>query len=78
MIEDLKKQFFDLLLDIGFVGRDDRNGEGQANANSDNINVIKGVLCAGLYPNVTKGIVIISCACVAPANVEGSGVGKGW
>ena len=62
-MQDLRKQYASLLIDIGFLPstfqiegwKSNRHSEGHAcfsNANSDNISLIKAVLCAGLYPNI--------------------------
>jgi len=69
-MEDLRKQFADLLIDVGFLPRDFRlkGGHGRntrgsnnrrpeaplsaADAYSDNMPLIKAILCAGLYPNI--------------------------
>ncbi|VDI08111.1 Hypothetical predicted protein [Mytilus galloprovincialis] len=49
----MKRQFAELLHDLGFVAnRDPRDKE--VNINSDNIGLVKAVICAGLYPNVAK------------------------
>ncbi|PVD36953.1 hypothetical protein C0Q70_03946 [Pomacea canaliculata] len=53
MLKDMKKQLAELLYDLGFLAS--RNPkDGQANVHSDNIGLVKAVLCAGLYPNVAK------------------------
>ena len=53
-MEDSRKQFVDLLKDIGFLGSSFRLGDMEAveNKNSDNVGLLKAVLCAGLYPNI--------------------------
>jgi HrpA-like RNA helicase len=67
-MEDLRKQFSDLLVDVGFLpkefrlkggkGRTGRGSNGPdaprstADAYSDNMPLIKAILCAGLYPNI--------------------------
>lgn len=68
-MEDLRRQFTDLLIDIGFLPKkfrcDNRRGgrsEGQRggledeaagpNKNSKNLQLVKAILCAGLYPNI--------------------------
>ena len=67
-MEDLRRQFTDLLIDIGFlpkkfrcdikrVGRSGGQGggledEAGPNKNSDNLQLVKAILCAGLYPNI--------------------------
>ena len=54
-MEDLKKQFTKLLKDIGFlpvsyeIGKESKT---IANANNQNLGLVKAVLCAGLYPNI--------------------------
>ncbi|KAK3750637.1 hypothetical protein QZH41_012824, partial [Actinostola sp. cb2023] len=53
MLSDMKVQFSRLLCDIGFL--DYSNPKiSAANHNSDNLKLVKAVLCAGLYPNVVK------------------------
>ncbi|KAG5876732.1 hypothetical protein JTB14_000310 [Gonioctena quinquepunctata] len=50
----MKKQFMQHLFDLKFVANlDPRNHEN--NRNSENISLIKAVICAGLYPNVAVG-----------------------
>jgi HrpA-like RNA helicase len=67
-IEDLRKQFANLLISIGFLpakfrladirGRnsndntDVMSATAAANTNADNMALVKSVLCAGLYPNI--------------------------
>lgn len=53
-MEDLRKQFRSLLIDIGFLPGDFRLKDmtDPANANADNLGLLKAVLCAGLYPNI--------------------------
>jgi len=62
-MEDLRRQFADLLVDIGFLPKGFRvdgktrqsasvTPDSSPNANSDNMQLVKAVLCAGLYPNV--------------------------
>jgi hypothetical protein len=67
-MEDLRKQYSDLLVNVGFLpkefrlkggkGRDGRGSDGSvapqssADAYSHNIPLIKAILCAGLYPNI--------------------------
>ena len=41
----MKSQFFGLLKDIGFIGKG-------MDMNSKNLSLVKGVICAGLFPNV--------------------------
>ncbi|CAH1775187.1 unnamed protein product [Owenia fusiformis] len=53
MLSDMKRQFADLLLELGFLSN--RNAKHPSvNANSGNDELIRAVLCAGLYPNVAK------------------------
>jgi len=53
MIKDMKKQFSGLLYEIGFL--DSTNPTAfSANYNSENLKLVKAILCAGLYPNVAK------------------------
>ena len=49
----MKGQFAGLLYDTGFVPSSDPKHPA-ANVNSDNMKLVKAVLCAGLYPNVAK------------------------
>jgi len=61
-MEDLRRQYAKLLIDIGFLpksfrldrGQNTRNDEciAAANTNINNTHMIKAVLCAGLYPNI--------------------------
>ncbi|XP_048776518.2 ATP-dependent DNA/RNA helicase DHX36-like isoform X2 [Ostrea edulis] len=53
MLKKMKKQFAELLCDIGFVNSPDPNSR-LSNVHSDNENLVTAVLCAGLYPNVAK------------------------
>ncbi|XP_042375797.1 DExH-box ATP-dependent RNA helicase DExH1-like isoform X1 [Zingiber officinale] len=52
MMEDMRKQFLDLLSDIGFV--DKAKGAKAYNQYGDDMEMICAVLCAGLYPNVIQ------------------------
>nr|XP_022340019.1 ATP-dependent RNA helicase DHX36-like [Crassostrea virginica] len=53
MLKKMKKQFSELLYNIGFVSScDPRNTF--SNVHSDNENLITAVICAGLYPNIAK------------------------
>jgi ATP-dependent RNA helicase DHX36 len=49
----MKKQFCGLLYDTGFISSSYPDNE-IANYNSQNMKLVKAVLCAGLYPNVVK------------------------
>lgn len=67
-MEDLRRQLSDLLVDVGFLPKDFRLKGGKrrkgrkldepealqsaADAYSDNMPLIKAILCAGLYPNI--------------------------
>jgi HrpA-like RNA helicase len=51
MIEKMKRQFEKILSDEGFF---DRKNRIHYNSNSDNFELVKAVLVAGLYPNVVK------------------------
>jgi HrpA-like RNA helicase len=53
-MEDLRKQFSNLLSSIGFLPKGFRLTDlgSSENANSKNIGLVKAVLCAGLYPNI--------------------------
>ena len=61
-------QFSGLLHDIGFISSANP-GDRAANYNSNNIKLVKAVLCAGLYPNVIKielkkqGGYVCMCVC---------------
>lgn len=51
MLLGMKNQFMELLFDLNFVP--DKNPKNHiCNINSDNLGLIKAVICAGLYPNV--------------------------
>lgn len=71
-IEDLRKQFHSLLIDIGFLPKKfqlkDMNHIN--NTNSQNTGLIKAVLCAGLYPNIIVGPRAVA------ASTAGGGGGK--
>ncbi|XP_077991245.1 ATP-dependent DNA/RNA helicase DHX36-like [Glandiceps talaboti] len=53
MLEGMKSQFCEYLCDIGFVHNADCK-QFAANKNADNLELIKAVVCAGLYPNVAQ------------------------
>ncbi|XP_033112396.1 ATP-dependent DNA/RNA helicase DHX36-like [Anneissia japonica] len=53
MLDNMKTQFCELLCNIGFV-MDKNCKQDEANIHSDNDQLIKAVLCAGLYPNVSQ------------------------
>ncbi|XP_071908513.1 DExH-box ATP-dependent RNA helicase DExH1 isoform X1 [Coffea arabica] len=52
MMDDMRKQFLDLLSDIGFV--DKSHGANAYNKYSDDLEMVCAILCAGLYPNVVQ------------------------
>ncbi|XP_026425947.1 DExH-box ATP-dependent RNA helicase DExH1-like isoform X1 [Papaver somniferum] len=52
MMEDMRKQFLDLLCDIGFVNKS--KGAKAYNIYSDDLEMVSAILCAGLYPNVVQ------------------------
>lgn len=57
MLRDMRGQFQQLLMDIGFIPKVKAKGEAQPSKESWNLNaahvpVLKAVLCAGLYGNV--------------------------
>ena len=49
----MKGQFAGLLYDNGFVHSSNPK-DPSSNVNSENIKLVKAVLCSGLYPNVIK------------------------
>ncbi|KAL7580066.1 hypothetical protein ACA910_005051 [Epithemia clementina (nom. ined.)] len=55
-INDLRKQYASLLIDIGFVPRNynlnQRDSRQHSQLDDSNIAMLVGVLCAGLYPNI--------------------------
>lgn len=57
-IDGMKNQFLDLLHNIGFINMKEIDNKGKRldkhNINSGNYNLVKAVICAGLYPNVAK------------------------
>jgi hypothetical protein len=56
-IEDLRKQYHALLVQIGFLPSSFRlnDKDHPANAHAKNMGLVKAVLCAGLYPGVVVG-----------------------
>lgn len=52
MMDDMRKQFVDLLSDIGFV--DKSKGPISYNQYGDDLEMVCAILCAGLYPNVVQ------------------------
>ncbi len=71
-VDQMKRQFKDLLRDIGFLPPHRRGGGGggggdsSAEENSGNLALVTAVLCAGLYPNVV----------VAPRSLGGKSLGE--
>lgn len=58
-IGDVRKQLLDLLVQIGFVGKDMKESEVRSskfNENGSKHRVLSAVVCAGLYPNVAHGV----------------------
>ncbi|XP_070555588.1 ATP-dependent DNA/RNA helicase DHX36-like isoform X1 [Ptychodera flava] len=53
LLNGMKTQFCEYLCDIGLVESTDCK-QPAANKNADNLNLIRAVVCAGLYPNVAK------------------------
>ncbi|XP_072015621.1 LOW QUALITY PROTEIN: ATP-dependent DNA/RNA helicase DHX36-like [Amphiura filiformis] len=53
MLDNMKGQFYELLYNIGFLHNKSCK-QPQANRNSENEQLIKAVLCAGLYPNIAE------------------------
>ncbi|XP_022089221.1 ATP-dependent RNA helicase DHX36-like [Acanthaster planci] len=53
MLGNMKTQFCELLASIGFVAGKSCKQE-EANKNSDNKQLVKAILCSGLYPNVAR------------------------
>eukprot|EP00052_Salpingoeca_macrocollata_P022794 m.199119 g.199119 ORF g.199119 m.199119 type:complete len:428 (+) comp21894_c0_seq1:135-1418(+) len=51
MISHMKQQFAELLVDIGFV---DKQRVAEHNRHARDANIIKAVMCAGLYPSVAR------------------------
>ena len=66
MIDEMRKQFFELLIGIGFVSEMRGSSKssrrrwqkhllnGPHNANASNLSLIRSVICAGLYPNILR------------------------
>jgi ATP-dependent RNA helicase DHX36 len=52
LMDDMRRQFRDLLSDAGFLRRD--GGGGGCNHHAGNVELVKAVLCAGLSPNVVS------------------------
>ena len=66
MIDEMRKQFFELLIGIGFMSEMRGSSKssrrrwqkhllnGPHNANASNLSLIRSVICAGLYPNILR------------------------
>lgn len=54
LLSNMKKQFMEYLYELNFVPNTNPNCK-ECNRNSDNLSLIKAVICAGLYPNVLIG-----------------------
>ncbi|KAL6496356.1 hypothetical protein OROGR_029614 [Orobanche gracilis] len=52
MMDDMRMQFLDLLAGIGFVNKS--QGPEAYNQYSGDLEVVRAILCAGLYPNVVQ------------------------
>ncbi|XP_064642858.1 ATP-dependent DNA/RNA helicase DHX36-like isoform X2 [Lineus longissimus] len=53
MLTNMRKQFADLLFDLGFISTKSPT-DADVNINAGNNKLLRAVLCAGLYPNVGK------------------------
>ncbi|KAL8564469.1 hypothetical protein ACOMHN_017611 [Nucella lapillus] len=53
MLKDMKKQLAELLYNLNFVASKNPRDQ-QSNIHSEDLNLVKAVLCAGLYPHVAK------------------------
>ncbi|CAM6110806.1 unnamed protein product [Calypogeia fissa] len=51
MMEDMRRQFLDLISDIGFVSKSQSQ---ENNLYSGDMDMVKAVLCAGLFPSVVQ------------------------
>ncbi|KAL1440709.1 hypothetical protein MTO96_009257 [Rhipicephalus appendiculatus] len=55
MLSNMRQQFAEYLQELNFI--DSKNIKArELNQNSDNLKVLQAVICAGLYPNVAKGV----------------------
>jgi ATP-dependent RNA helicase DHX36 len=73
MIANMKQQFVELLQDIGFVEAS-KAGVQACDSHASNINLIKAVLAAGLYPNVVMVEHPHGALALRPAEVKGFGL----
>lgn len=48
---EMKKQFMDYLREMKFVNTSDPTAD-DCNENSNNLSLVKAIICAGLYPNI--------------------------
>lgn len=53
LLVNMKKQFMDYLIEMNFVNNSNPKSS-EYNINSDNLSLVKAVVCAGLYPNVAR------------------------
>ncbi|KAK2585322.1 hypothetical protein KPH14_010004 [Odynerus spinipes] len=51
LLSEMKRQFAQHLYEMKFLDNDNPNDE-RANRNSDNMALVKAIVCAGLYPNI--------------------------
>lgn len=51
LLSEMKNQFARYLYEMKFLDSDNPS-DGSANRNSDNMALIKAIVCAGLYPNI--------------------------
>lgn len=54
LLSNMKKQFMEYLYELNFVPNTDPHCS-ECNRNSNNLSLIKAIICAGLYPNVLIG-----------------------
>lgn len=54
LLSNMKKQFMEYLYELNFVPNTDPHCR-ECNKNSNNLSLIKAIICAGLYPNVLIG-----------------------
>ncbi|XP_075234101.1 ATP-dependent DNA/RNA helicase DHX36-like [Lycorma delicatula] len=51
LLRDMKKQFAEYLYDMNFLSLKDHKAA-ESNINSENVGLIRAIICSGLYPNV--------------------------
>nr|CAD7589117.1 unnamed protein product [Timema genevievae] len=61
LLKDMKEQFARYLYDMNFLSEQDVKAP-TANVNSNNLSLVKAIICAGLYPNIA---IIKTCLCEA-------------